>query len=357
MRIAEAVVQQSSAHQLTREYQRRESTIAWVGEAPEGLLPGLTRPAEDTDADGRDPAALVRISPEARQRLTESCDSGKQCRENELLPEDPEISKLRMLLEMLTGRKIRVTGFQPVSRPEVTTTPEPTAEAAPVELQGWGLAYDLYEREATSEQLLYQADGQVRTADGRTIDFSLQLALSRETVRERQISIRAGDATLIDPLVINLAENSANLDGVRFSFDLDLDGQEEELNFVGAGSGFLALDRNGDGKINDGRELFGPATNNGLAELAAFDADHNGWIDENDPIYEQLRIWMKENGSDDRLYSLKKKGIGAILLSGAATPFTLTGPDATSLGQLRETTIYLREDGRPGTIQEVDYLV
>ncbi len=341
MRIEEAVVQQSSAHQLTREYQRRESTIAWVGEAPEGLLPDS-----------------VSISPEARQLLTESCDSGKQCRESELLPEDPEISKLRMLLEMLTGRKIRVTSFQPVSRPEVPAAPTASADAAPpVELQGWGLAYDLYEREATSEQLLYQAGGQVRTADGRTIDFSLQLAMSRETVRERQISIRAGDATLIDPLVINLAENSANLDGVRFSFDLDLDGQSEELNFVGAGSGFLALDRNGDGKINDGRELFGPATNNGLAELAAFDADGNGWIDENDPIYDQLRIWMKENGNDDRLYSLKEKGIGAIFLHGAATPFTLTGPDATSLGQLRETTIYLREDGRPGTIQEVDYLV
>lgn len=353
MRIAEAVVQQSSAHQLTREYQRHESTIAWVGEAPEGLLPGPPRPAA-ADADG-DPAALVKISPEARRLLTENC--AQSCPEGELLPEDPEISKLRMLLEMITGRKIRVTGFQPVSRAEVPAPAPAAGENSGPPLQGWGLAYDLYEREATSEQLTYQASGQVRTADGRTIDFSLALALSRETVREQHISIRAGDATLIDPLVINLAGNSATLDGVKFSFDLDLNGQTEELNFVGAGSGFLALDRNGDGIINDGNELFGPRTNNGLAELTAFDLDGNGWIDENDPIYDQLRIWVKENGNDDRLYSLREKGIGAIFLNGTSTPFTLTGPDATSLGQLRETTIYLREDGRPGAIQEVDYLV
>lgn len=43
----------------------------------------------------------------------------------------------------------------------------------------------------------------------------------------------------------------------RFKFDLNADGQNEDINFATNGSGYLALDRNGDGRINNGSELFG----------------------------------------------------------------------------------------------------
>jgi hypothetical protein len=53
-------------------------------------------------------------------------------------------------------------------------------------------------------------------------------------------------------------------------------------------------DRNGDGAIDHGRELSGATTGDGFAELAAYDEDGNGWIDENDSIYQHLRIWSKD---------------------------------------------------------------
>lgn len=51
---------------------------------------------------------------------------------------------------------------------------------------------------------------------------------------------------------------------------------------VRPGGVFLALDKNGDSVINDGKELFGAATGQGFKELAIYDSDKNYWIDEND---------------------------------------------------------------------------
>lgn len=64
---------------------------------------------------------------------------------------------------------------------------------------------------------------------------------------------------------------AASLTERDFAFDIDLDGHADQIAFVGTGSGFLALDRNGDGEINDGSELFGPESGDGFAELAAYD--------------------------------------------------------------------------------------
>lgn len=75
------------------------------------------------------------------------------------------------------------------------------------------------------------------------------------------------------------------------------------------------MDINGDGKINDGNELFGPKSGNGFSDLAAFDEDGNGWIDENDFVYDKLRIWTKDKYGNDSLLAIGKKGIGAIYLA------------------------------------------
>ena len=135
----------------------------------------------------------------------------------------------------------------------------------------------------------------MKTADGKTIDISVQLNMSRTFYSHESISIRAGDALApIDPLVINFDGPAAALTERNFQFDLDCDGEMNQISFVGSGSGFLCLDLNEDGRINDGSELFGPRTGNGFAELAAYDEDGNGWIDEADSIYERLRIWTRD---------------------------------------------------------------
>ena len=110
--------------------------------------------------------------------------------------------------------------------------------------------------------------------------------------------------SMCDPLVINLDGNIADLSDQTFLFDIDGDGKEDEINRLGAGSGFLALDKNGDGIINDGSELFGTKSGNGFADLAAYDTDHNGFIDEGDEIWDKLKIWVMDENGNQQLYSL-----------------------------------------------------
>lgn len=61
----------------------------------------------------------------------------------------------------------------------------------------------------------------------------------------------------------------------------------------------------------------------GFKELSVFDEDNNGWIDENDTIYEKLRIWIKDGKGNDQLLALGQKGVRAIYLGNVATDFSL----------------------------------
>ena len=167
----------------------------------------------------------------------------------------------------------------------------------------------------------------------------------------------AGDAVRKDPLVINFEGNAAELTGEKFDFDIDADGVDDRISFVSSASGFLALDRNGNGRIDDGHELFGARTGDGFAELAAYDSDGNGWIDENDAIFAELRIWTKDSSGADQLGTLAQHNIGALYLGQAATPFDLKDAQYNQHGQILSTGVYLFEDGRAGTMQQLDLFV
>jgi len=157
-----------------------------------------------------------------------------------------------------------------------------------------------------------------------------------------------------DPLAINFDGTAAELTQSKFAFDLDADGREEQIAFVGAGSGFLALDHNGDGTINDGSELFGPTSGDGYAELARYDSHGNGWIDAADPVYRQLRIWSRNAAGDTHLEGLDQRNVGAIYLGQIASPFMLKDADNQLLGAVRATDLYLQENGAAGTVQQID---
>ena len=107
--------------------------------------------------------------------------------------------------------------------------------------------------------------------------------------------------------------------------------------------------------INDGSELFGTRSGHGFADLAAYDVDGNGWIDEADEIWDRLKIWYKDEKGEDVLCSLKDKGVGAICLQNASTDFSLKSGDLNrTLGAIRSSGIFLYENGNVGTIQHVD---
>lgn len=222
---------------------------------------------------------------------------------------------------------------------------------------GFGLSYDYYESHYEYEAVSFSAEGTIKTQDGQAIQFSVRLNLSREFYTEHRESLRLGDAAkTIDPLVVNFDGNAAELGDTRFEFDLDADGRSEQLALLKPGSAFLALDRNGDGVINDGRELFGAATGNGFRELAAFDEDDNQFIDEGDPIYNRLRLWLRDNSGGQQLIGLGENGIGAIFLGHIASPFQLRNAANDALGEVAASGLFLRQDGGSGTIQQVNYV-
>ncbi|MCM1325665.1 MAG: hypothetical protein NC094_01025 [Bacteroidales bacterium] len=210
------------------------------------------------------------------------------------------------------------------------------------------------EKEVTS----FSTAGVVETADGRSINFNLNLEMSREFTQAVGITEYNRKTFCVDPLVINLEGNPASFSDQTFFFDLDSDGKKEEISNLKSGSGFLALDKNGDGIINDGSELFGTKSGDGFKDLAAYDEDGNGWIDEDDSVFKHLKVWTKDADGHDRLIDISKAGVGAIYLGHAATEFSAKTLDTNETqGIIRSTGIFLKESGEVGTIQHVDLVI
>lgn len=212
------------------------------------------------------------------------------------------------------------------------------------------------------EDTSFSTVGTVRTKDGREINFNVNVNMSRRCEEYYREELNVAQFALYDPLVINLDTDVTELSDQTFYFDLDADGEEEEISML-KGSGYLALDKNGDGVINDGSELFGTKNGDGFADLARYDEDGNGWIDENDSIWSKLKIWCKDENGNDVLYKLSDKGVGAICLENVSTDFTMQGDRKAQDGTMnanatnaviRKTGIFLYENGNIGTVQHVD---
>ena len=208
-----------------------------------------------------------------------------------------------------------------------------------------------------SESVAFASSGMVKTQDGRSIDFNIEVSMSRAFTSQIN-TLTTQNYIKTDPLVINLDTDIGSVTDQKFLFDLDSDGDEEEISFAGKGSGFLALDKNGDGRIGDGSELFGTKSGDGFKDLAAFDEDGNGWIDENDSIYSKLKVWTKDEDGNDYLINLKDADVGAIYLDNADTQFSLKHGNNRLNGEIKKTGIYLHEStGAAGTLNHVDLAV
>lgn len=196
--------------------------------------------------------------------------------------------------------------------------------------------------------------GDIETEDGRTIGFSMHLAMQQSQRYDFNQRINIERRPLTDPLVLNFGSDSVKLSNAVFEFDIDADGDKETLRQLGSGSGFLALDKNADGVINDGHELFGSATGNGFAELAYHDSDQNGWIDENDAVFNQLSVMVLNSRGEQELHSLKELGVGAIYLESEESPIDMMDRKGMLVGAVKRTGMFLMEDGQAKTVQELD---
>ena len=111
----------------------------------------------------------------------------------------------------------------------------------------------------------------------------------------------------LSPIVINFGTGSYALTGADepVAFDIRATGQPLRIGWTAAGAdeAFLALDRNGNGQIDSGAELFGNATPlqngqraaNGFLALLQYDDNHDGVIDEKDAIWSLLVLWRDQN--------------------------------------------------------------
>jgi hypothetical protein len=275
---------------------------------------------------------------------------------------DTRLEVMRLLVEKLTGEKVHLytpaqsdtVGDESGAASEQNNAVSETDKDALPNQAGWGLEYDYKKVEGESERTSFSSSGLIKTADGKEIVVDVSLEMSRERIDITELSVRAGDAKKVDPLVVNFNGTAAALTESKIGFDLNADGKQESISFLRSGSGFLVLDKNGDGAINDGGELFGPTTGNGFAELAAYDEDRNGWIDESDGAYGNLGVWTRTADGTDVLSGLKESNVGAIYLKSAFTPFDLKNSDNETDGEVRSTGVYLQESGQAGTVQHVD---
>lgn len=205
-----------------------------------------------------------------------------------------------------------------------------------------------------TETTTFSTQGTVKCADGREINFNLNLNMSRSFKEYYEENYEMIEVSMCDPLVINLNGNIADLSDQTFFFDIDADGEKDKISRLAEGSGYLALDKNGDGTINDGRELFGTTSGDGFADLAGYDEDGNGFIDEGDEIFYKLKIWTMDENGKEKLMPLAAAGVGAIGLQNMSTDFALTNEANERKGMIRKTGFFLYENGTAGSIQHVD---
>jgi hypothetical protein len=102
--------------------------------------------------------------------------------------------------------------------------------------------------------------------------------------------------TFSTPMVLDLNNDGIKTLGVSegVSFDIFADGTKVNTGWVSSGDGLLVLDRNNDGSINDGSELFGSSTTlsggvratDGYAALRELDANQDGVISQSDKIFD-----------------------------------------------------------------------
>lgn len=355
MIIAKANIQLAARHDYREQHQVTERLEFWQGNPAAAPPQTSAPPAEPAVAVDFSAAGSLLAMHRGQQVVDLSTPMDARDRLNMMI--------LSAMYKAITGEEIQLldpsllVAKNPGEAVPLALEPgTPPAAQVQAQVQAPGMLYQRQERYSEQETLRFAAQGQVHTADGRALDISVALTMSRQFVQESSLSLQLG-AAKIDPLVINFDGTGVGLTQTRFAFDLDSDGSTEQIASLRPGNGYLVLDRNGDGVVNNGTELFGPSSGRGFQELAAFDEDGNHFIDEGDSIYQQLRIWLTHEDGSSQLVALGDKQVGAIYLGHVSSPFQLKDVNNQSLGEVANSSIYLTEQGRVGVVQEVNLTV
>lgn len=345
MKIGNSSISMSSTHTVVQSYSKEETLNTLSSSKntpnPQNLIKDLSGitvqlSKEGTDASINGTNGQTNVDDDFSSVLSEK--------------DKQKIQLVEKMLEILTGKRIK---FKiPDYKENINPLPNISIRRNP----DLGMEYRLNETYSEQEKMEFKSSGTIKTSDGKEINFQVSLSMSREFSQSRSMEVSSG-VRMVDPLVINYAGTSPNLTDRKFSFDIDSDGKSDQISFLTKGSGFLALDINNDGTINNGSELFGTKSGDGFKDLSKYDEDSNGWIDENDPIFDKLRIWTKDDNGNDVLFALGEKGVGAIYLGNISTQYDLKNSAGTSNGQIKKTGIFVKEDNSVGTVQHIDLAI
>lgn len=128
-------------------------------------------------------------------------------------------------------------------------------------------------------------------------EAAFMTSMAGANAQRLELNIQSSEGVQVqtaDPLVLDLGGRGLTTTGLSagVDFDLDGDGRLERMSTVTGDSWFLALDWNANGRIDDGRELFGDQNGaaHGFAELARHDINGDGRIDAQDGVFEHLRL-------------------------------------------------------------------
>jgi len=231
--------------------------------------------------------------------------------------------------------------FQTARREAVAEAEARSSEGTPASPRRGAEAHGVAAAEVVTIETLQvtAVDLEVRTTEGAWRVQATRIEAQRVLLQGR--STPSGARPPQDPLVVDLdgrGPETTGQPGAR-PFDLVGDGDVRPTSFVQGDTAFLALDRNGNGRIDDGRELFGDqhGSVDGYAELGRFDDNGDRWIDTRDRVYGDLRLLF----GDGRQSTLAEVGILALQVEGQATSDRTTGGD-----EIFKRAVVQMRDGR-----------
>jgi hypothetical protein len=162
---------------------------------------------------------------------------------------------------------------------------------------------------------------------------------------------------MLGTMVLDLDGNGVKLvsrKDSKASFDMNGDGSRDDTGWAGKRDGMLVVDRNGNGRIDDGSELSflkeNAAARNGFEALGAFDSNRDGRLTASDTRFAELKLWVDANGNgatdSGELQSLADHGIAEIGLARHATNASAKIGSNLQLA----TGSFRRDNGTTGTV-------
>ncbi|WP_165357230.1 cadherin domain-containing protein [Sphingosinicella sp. CPCC 101087] len=199
-----------------------------------------------------------------------------------------------------------------------------------------------------ADNIIY-ATGEYILADG-----------TRRQLGDVMLSYEPSTPDIAPPIILDLdgdGVTTTELAENPVMFDMDGDGKTDRTGWVGGNDGLLALDRNGDGKIEGISEISYvddlPGARTDLEGLVAFDTNKDGKLSAADSKFGDFRVWADANhdgvSDDGELKRLAEIGIVSLNLEGDPTG----NPTVPGKNVIYNLSSFLRGDGTTGIVGDV----